>query len=424
LVQTIHTKQAEPGEYPDPIDAISAAVPAKDYGNPVAWNAFAAVVILAALLCIWLMTRDVTRLAESAGILALLWAAVGAIANWLQGKKFPWRKFLAHANLVIVLVTVFYCFYCIGLSHFDLPAGPAVHLWNRLASSAVLMAGFLFLYYARSSFRGRELWYLEFRLDLLAMLVAHIAQRISKLRAGASAGAFDEQRAEEVLVTVMSRLASILSMNVWERSVNFLAFWSRPVGALSLWYLEPSGEKEFQIVRFVAPGAPKDVFDLFEEIKKSYRPARHDQAAYDHLKGMHFVKKDDKKEEFNEEGFRRSPDLHKVTSMTGWVFATRRPIFIKDLATFLHYDDSVFQKYQGQLGSEAKRWLTFRTAIACPILNPISPGSEPLGVLLGYKNQKNLLIPEDISCMLTAGRLIGRILSEVNHGAKQVSGSV
>ena len=368
-------------------------------------NAAIAVIILAMLFTVWRLGEG--NVDRWASVVAVIWSCLVAIVIAVKDRRFFWRRMPGQFNLILSLITAAYFLEVtrqLGSRLGDSSAS-TLHLWHRVVGSGTLLVGIMLFNVVVSKYRHREIWHLEFRIDLLASLVSGVGQMLTRIRTAPYAS--NPVPPLEAIETVMRKVGSIMAMNPWERALNTLAFWSQPVGALSLWYHEP-GSQGFDIKLLIAEGAPTRAQEILDEMKKTFHPARHD-----HIKYKDLLKYYSPEGQLELKGFRRDSARRTATSLAGYAFFRKRPVVSNDLRQCLVYDDTFQLSYQQkELSKDARRWLNFGSAAAFPVFSPVDRRGDPVGVLIAFKNQSNLIVPEDISCLMIAARLIGRIVEE------------
>lgn len=278
-------------------------------------------------------------------------------------------------------------------------------LWLRCWTGGAVAGAGLATFLAVSSFRHREIWYLECRIFFTAALVDQgrkIIEELKRLPAGASQPASGLQE-------LLDLTAKTIRLNPWVQELGHLGrLFGKTAGGVSLWYLEPNDSDpkkftNFNIVAISAPGAPGEATRCFEELKQYHHPIRYNEDEH-RKKIAQYTQKDGS---LNKRGFREDPAHDTFVSLAGFVFARQQSEVTGNAEGCL----ALNTHHWGALSKEptdpkVRRWLDFRSLAAFAVQGK---GDRPIGVLLAFKNVANGFTPPDHDVLLTTSRLVGII---------------
>ncbi|HUT94829.1 MAG TPA: hypothetical protein VMY37_35555 [Thermoguttaceae bacterium] len=407
------------GKHPaDPL----AAAPRFDQRIPLARRrAVAGVVVLIVLGATWYWFRDGSAVFGVASVMGTLWVALEAV--FPAGFKGPIALHRGIRVLTVVLagICLIYCGYVTYQTYILIDSVPAdqpiskldgvASLWRRFAASALILGGCGMCFFALALVRRVEIWVHENRNDLVQELVRKACAGLQETPALPKPER-EEARfklAEDVLRTA----AYAVSLNPWDRVLSWLLPWKRPIGAPSLWYLEPctDPQKGFDIRMTVVPGASLEAWHAFEMIQKNHHPVALDKDAF--RKAMQDCTSQG---ELDEVAFRRLRDDQQFVSLSGFVFGYCHGIPYGDFDGCLAVDRTYMGALEdAPLPKVVARWLNFASFAAYPVVAGSDGDGKPIGVVIAFKNVPNGITPEDQSVLVTCAQLLGLLLTKATE---------
>lgn len=365
--------------------------------------ALSVIFVVTGLITAW----DWRALAAIASIAAGIWLTLeSSVPSMLRGYFSVARLFRA-LFAALLPVSLAYCAYLAYGLYLTAGEGAAEQLWQRMkVSGAVCVGGVAWLLVARS-WRVRAGWIAEARFDLFAQLVG----RVRDMRAEVVRGIGNESRCLRHVSEVLGNTGAILSLNPWGVLLKRAIFWKKRAVALTLWYAEPN-EKHgafFDIKCYAAPGAPGEVLQGLEEIRRRHRPVQMDEERF--RATIHRSIRPDGR--LDRRQLMRNPEKAEFVSLTGFVWARQQPVMTGDAFSCLAFD----QSYVADLGIDARtpsvlEWLRFRSIAAFPVHSRREGQDVPKGVLAAFKNVPNGFDFEDYIVLRAVAQLIADVLPD------------
>jgi len=389
--------------FDDPIDERSFGPNAPRY---VRRRVIVALILVAAFIGTGLASHwNGSTLATAATLLGFLFVVLEQVfPSWLGGDA-KWRLLVKHASNSIFLVFIFGLL-TTGTILYRNGLLPPIALSFPLSITQafyLFAAGVLFLALISrmlAEWRHHEIWILESRHDLVALL-------------SATTGASGRRRSNriEAAKSVMDLTANILECNLWNQVLSWLLLRDQAVRSVALWYAQPSdtSPNEFDNIIYSCPSAPDQVHDLAEEIKETHHPARFEETEFRRLcrdclaGGKLDVKK-----------LRSQPRLHEIASATGYVFHKRSRLFSSDARECLVYDGTFLSKpRRAKLSRKLRRWFDYKSFVAYPVFLA-DEESRAIGVLIAHRTCTNGFLPEDQYVLRLAASLVGQAMSPLH----------
>ena len=407
---------------PDPISLPPRMDRLKRFATPS--GVFAAV--LSCALLVWITIEwkgDLTIIGSAASIVALAWVVVPIIASRWFPRSIPLYRPLRWTALIAVPLALGYCLYIAYelavLANRAAEEGPIAvstvvsqdtlaqieSLWFRCWTGGAVAGMGLATYLAVSSFRHREIWYLECRIFFTQALVARGRTIIEELKRSPAAKAAPLSGVQELL----DLTAKTITLNPWVHELSQLGkLVGKTAGGVSLWYLEPNDTDpnkftHFSIVAISAPGASKEGVNCFEQLKNGHHPVRYNEDVY-RKKIAHYTRSDGT---LDKRGFREDPDHDNFISLAGFVYARQQSEMTGKAEECLALNTHHWKALSPvPTDRKVRRWLDFRSVAAFAVQGK---GDRPLGALLAFKNVPNGFTPPDHDVLLTTSRLLGVI---------------
>jgi hypothetical protein len=362
---------------------------------------------LLSMAIVWYLSRSVSHVAWTAGILGATWTALERLRGDLMQMAIPVHRALKWPLMLLVPTSATYLlwlsypnlFHPIGSTH---PTASIFisTLWRIHTSAWVVCMAALSLM-GLVAWRHREIWFMELRIDLMNGIVAYVHRALVDRNPTATSPSSRHEHIHEIL----KKAAHILQLNPWDRALNMTVFWRRPIGAVSLWYLEPGRDDRFKILTHVAPGAPGEVAEAFQRICERHHPVRLDERLY--REAIESCRDDG---HFDRQKFLSIPNRQRFISVTGFVFARRTCIVSGNSSECLAFDRSYLKALQIQKGPEfVRRWVDFQSLAAYPVFVE-GPTADPRGVIVAFKNTRNGITPEDQRALAMTSRVLGVLL--------------
>ena len=407
---------------PDPISLPPRMDRFKTFATPS--GMFAAVMSVALLTWIAIEWKgNLPIIGSAASIVALAWIVVPILsAKWFP-QSIPLYRPLRWITIIAAPLALAYCLYIAYklavLADSSAEEGPIAvstltsqdtlghiqSLWFRCWTSGAVAAMGLATYHTVSSFRHKEIWYLEYRIFFTQALVARGRTIIERLKLSPTPKAASLSELQQLLELT----AQTIRLNPWVHELSQLGkLVGKSAGGVSLWYLEPNDIDpnkftHFDILEIAAPGASEEAVKCFNELKNRHHPIRYNEDMH-RKKIAHYTRSDGT---LDKKGFQEDPDHDTFISLAGFVYARQQSEMTGKtedcLAMNRHHLEAL-----GPVPTDrrVRCWLDFRSVAAFSVQGK---GDRPLGALLAFKNVCNGFTPADHDVLLTASRLLGVI---------------
>ena len=387
--------------------------------TPHTLKKLACVILAISMLAVWVLTRNWTNVATVAGIGAALYLVVENFQFAISRGRIVWQRIPAFSAAIAFPTALFFIVDAaralgqLGATGRATPSAVRARIVQLIVWQIVLAAVSVF-FALIGAWRHREIWMLEARSAVIHSLVTRAYLGLTELKRGKNV---PPTLAKDYAEELMNKAATVMRLNPWEDLLRKLLFWVEPIGAVSLWYLEPEPElKSFRIKMYKAPTAPQEALAAFDLIGSEHRPAWHDEARY-----LAQIRRLSTSGHLHRALFINEPQTRTLTSLAGFVFARRTSITTGNLNECLVFNRSYLDAVNKiEVTNSLRGWLNFTSGAAYPVFRD-GDDTEALGVLMAFKNTRNGFTPEDKTVMVTSARLLGLLLSVENENGNGTS---